>query len=480
MNKEKINKYFELYSPIAFIFLTLLVVFLRIPFYDETHALIISQLNLSEIFQLSRIEGHPILWYLILKPFSSLNLYPYSMALINWVFASLMVVLFWKKAPFNNYIKFLLTFSYPFFQYFGMVSRPYTLGVLIIFLLCSFYKDSTKKPIIYSSLLVLCANISVITAFIAFGFGVLFLFEVFKNKISKKDLTAISLIFITGFLLLCSQFLFLETPKMQPAESHTMFLKHLSYFIFAPFADFKNKNLNQVALQLVSSISFFYFSFLFFKAAKKSFFLFFLSVIPMILLFALIYIGDFWHYYLIFIVFISALWINWDKLKNNKIANILVVLLVLLNMTSYSITQNGKNRINQPIFYKKTLDIVLNSKDYKDSKLFCFNHYSHLAPGLLLYLKKEGISLYDNHNNDRTSFSAIRNIQNMEYKALRLDEFLKYLSKDKNNYLLATSNKTVDYQNFSYSEGNKTIYFDLVEKHPEIYLLIYKIRYEIR
>jgi len=184
--KEKLNKYLEIYSPIAFILSTLIIALIRIPFYDETHAFIISQLTFGEIFQLSRIEGHPILWYLILKPFNSLNLYPYSMSLINWFFASFMILLFWKKAPFNNYIKFLLTFSYPFFQYFGTISRPYTLGVLIIFLLCTLYKDSIKKPILYSVLLVLCANISVITAFIAFGFGILFLYEIFKNKTNKK------------------------------------------------------------------------------------------------------------------------------------------------------------------------------------------------------------------------------------------------------------------------------------------------------
>ena len=91
---EKTNKYLGLFSPLAFILLTLIIAIFRMPFYDETHALIISQMSLGEIFQLSRIEGHPVLWYLILKPFSSLNLYPYSLAIINWIFASLMILVF--------------------------------------------------------------------------------------------------------------------------------------------------------------------------------------------------------------------------------------------------------------------------------------------------------------------------------------------------------------------------------------------------
>ena len=177
---EIFNKKIELIAPIAYILLTLFYSISRTPFFDEAYAYLISNLQIGDIFQLTRIEGHPILWFLLLKPFNNLNFYPYSMYIINWIFAGLMIFLFWKKAPFNNYIKFLLTFSYPFFQYFGLVSRPYTLGVLVIFLLCTFFKDSVKKPVLYSILLVLCANISVITAFIAFGFGVLFLYEIFK------------------------------------------------------------------------------------------------------------------------------------------------------------------------------------------------------------------------------------------------------------------------------------------------------------
>ena len=348
---ENIDVFLEKYIPFLFIALTLLLSLLRTPFYDETHAFVISQLNLSEIFYLSRIEGHPIFWYLLLKPFSNLNFYPYSMMLINWVFASIMIFVFWKKAPFNNWIKLLLTFSYPFFQYFAVVSRPYALGVLAIFLLSIFYEKSLKRPILYSLLLIFCANISVITFFVAFGFGILFLYECYKNKLlfSKKTLL-MWIIFAFGILLLACQFLFLETPKMQSANAHSLFLKHFVYFVCLPFSDLENKNLNQILLQLTTSVSFFYFIFLFFKKAKSSLFLMIFSCIPMIIMFLTIYIGDFWHYYFIFIAFICALWINWDKFKNEKIANILLVLLIFFNMTSYSITQNGKNQTNQPIF----------------------------------------------------------------------------------------------------------------------------------
>ena len=473
------NKYIGKIAPVAFIILTLVYSFLRIPFYDETHAFIISQLDLSQIFYLTRIEGHPILWYLLLKPFNNLNFYPYSLAIINWVFSSIMILIFWKNAPFNNFIKFLITFSYPFFQYFGVVSRPYTLAVLVIFLLASLYKNSLKKPILYSILLVLCANISVISLFIASAFGLLFLFDIFKEKqLNKKDLIIVCSVFCFGLFLLFLQFLFLEKPQMQSDNANLIFLKHFLYFVLMPFKDIHEKNINQTLLQFVSMISVFYFSYIFSKKSKRALFFALVSIIPMLAMFLGVYIGNFWHYYFIFIVLICSFWIDWDKFKNIKFLNFLFVALILLNMSSYSLTKNGKNETNQPIFYKRAYELISKDKKFKNSKLFCFNYYSYLAPGLLVYLEKEGISLFDNHNNNLMSYISIRNLQNQEYKILNPSEFIKYLDKNKDNYLLATSNQMADYKSFYFGDENIKLHFDLVEYHPELYLLVYKLTYD--
>ena len=465
-------------APVAFIVLTLVFSFLRIPFYDEAHAYIISQFDLSEIFYLTRIEGHPILWYLILKPFNNINFYPYSLTLINWVFSSVMIFVFWKKAPFNNLIKFLLTFSYPFFQYFGVISRPYTLAVLVIFLITSFYKDSLKKPILYSILLVLCANISVVSLFISGAFFLLFLYEIYKTKcLSKKQLIDVCLVFFIGFILFISQFLFVEAPKMQTDNAHLIFLKNLLSYTIAPFLGIQSKNINQILLQFVSAFSVFYFSYILFKKSKKAFFITYCSIIPMIIMFLFIYVGNFWHYYFILIAFLCGFWIDWDKFKNDKILNCLLIGLILLNMSSYSLTKNGKNETNQPIFYKKAYEIISKNPKYKNSKLFCFNYYSYLAPGLLVYLKKDNIFFFDNHNNNLLSFEFVKNLQNVDYKTIEPSEFIKYLDKNKDNYLFATSNKIADYNNFSFGDDKYKINLNLVEYHPELYLLIYKITY---
>ena len=154
MNTEK-NKLFYIF-PIIFSVITLIIALLRIPFWDETHAFEIARLNFFQIFYLTRIEGHYLLWYLILKPFSSISLYPYPMLIINWLFCVGAVFVLWLKSPFNNLEKILITFSSPFVFYFAPVARCYSIGVLFLFLICSKFRERYKKYHLFSWLLLIC------------------------------------------------------------------------------------------------------------------------------------------------------------------------------------------------------------------------------------------------------------------------------------------------------------------------------------
>ena len=62
-----LNKYLQKYALLIFALITLILIFTREPFFDEIHAYDIAYLKLNEIFYLTRIEGHPVLWYLFLK-----------------------------------------------------------------------------------------------------------------------------------------------------------------------------------------------------------------------------------------------------------------------------------------------------------------------------------------------------------------------------------------------------------------------------
>ena len=112
--KNKIENYLSKYCVFIFAIVTLFIILLHVPYWDETHAFYISRLKLSEIFAITRVEGHTMLWYLILKPFSSLKLYPYSMSIINWIFCVSAIWVLWKKSPFSVISKTFITFSVPF------------------------------------------------------------------------------------------------------------------------------------------------------------------------------------------------------------------------------------------------------------------------------------------------------------------------------------------------------------------------------
>ena len=267
---KKFNKYLAFIAPILFVVITFFVSINRVPFFDETHAYIISRFSLGEIFNLTRLEGHPILWYLLLKPLNNINWYPYPMLLINWIFMSLAVFVFWKNCTFSNIIKTLIIFSFPFLQFYGIVARPYGLGILITFLIVALYKKSLEKPILYASLLVLCANISALNCVLISGFGIIFIYDIIKSKkLKTMQVVWVFLIFLFGFLALLAQFVNLNMPDGVTIESKVKFIRMFRYFVLNPFLDIQYKYLYHLILEIISFITLYSTIFILFKRDKK-------------------------------------------------------------------------------------------------------------------------------------------------------------------------------------------------------------------
>lgn len=473
------NKYISIIAPVAFIVLTFVSCLNRIPFFDETHAFLISQFSLKEIFHLTRIEGHPILWFLILKPLNNINWYPYPMLLINWLFTCSAIVIFWRFAPFNNIIKFLITFSFPFFQFYGVAARPYGLGILITFIITVLYRQSLKKPVLYAFLLVLCVNVSMLNCLLISGFGVIFIYDIIKSKkLTKKQLIYVSLIFLLGLLALFIQYTGYRMPDWVTSEGKIAFIKCLKYFVLNPFANIKHKLIYHTILQILCFIMLYYTPFVLFKKDKKLLCLSVVSFLAMCIFLVEIYPGTYWHYYLFFVLLICTLWLCWEKVKDIKLLNILFILLILMNMTPYAVSTTGMTQVSESLIYRKMTDTILKNEKYKNAKLFSFDAFTQFAPGILVYLKRNGVNVYDNHGADRMSYQNVGHVTNYKYGAIKVSEFIQYLDKEKENYYIAKSNRVWDYQDFSIKDKNYIVNFDLVEAHPEIYMLIFKITFE--
>ena len=161
VKKESLIKYAVLGS---FCILTLVLALLRAPFWDEANAWMISKsFNLFDlIFHIEKYDGHLFIWHGLIMPFAKFDFfYPYPMYILNWIFCVFALVVFWNKAPFSVLEKSLITFSYPFVWYFGIVARCYSIGILFLFLILSFWKERLKRPYLISLLIILLANTSV-------------------------------------------------------------------------------------------------------------------------------------------------------------------------------------------------------------------------------------------------------------------------------------------------------------------------------
>ena len=191
-------------SLILFCILTIPKLLHHFPWFDEAHAWILAQdMTFYNFIDIIRKEGHFILWYLALMPFAKLNLgYPYSMLFLNWCFYFLAIFILWKKAPFNNVIKIIITFAWISLNYFSIVARCYSLGILGLFILCSLYKKQYEKPILYSIIMVLVAHTTLMNALTVVPFGFIYLYNLIKNKaqLTKKHTISI-IILLTGAIL---------------------------------------------------------------------------------------------------------------------------------------------------------------------------------------------------------------------------------------------------------------------------------------
>ena len=205
INKDFIKKYgLMIFILVLFCIITVPRMLNHYPWFDEAHAWSLSRdMNFVNFADILKHEGHFILWYLVLMPFSKLNFgYPYSQLCINWLFYFLAMFVMWKKAPFNSITKIIITFSWISICYFSIVARCYSLGILLLFITCSLYEKQLEKPVQYSLAMVLTAHTTLLNAFAMVPLGLIYLYNLFKDKslLNKQHHVSILILLIGGIL----------------------------------------------------------------------------------------------------------------------------------------------------------------------------------------------------------------------------------------------------------------------------------------
>ena len=458
-----------------YIIVTALRLIYHQPWYDEALAWnIAQQLNLLEIIHLMRVEGHTFIWYLLLMPFAKADLwYPWPMLIINYIFALASVIYMWKKAPFNNFTKIVVTFSFPFFILFPLVARCYAIGVLLLFFLAGLYRDKLKHPITYSVLISLCANTSVMSVIGASAFGFLFALdmikEALKDNVSKRDFIVSFSVMALGACLILWQ---LGGSNAEIQGNGTDFIKNLSeYYIGTNVLS----NILAITGSILSAILL---PVCLFKN-KKALFFFLYTIGVMLFIFTQIYSGFTHHFVFFFVYVLISYWIYADENPQNTLlkraAEIAVTLVFLSHIftfpdTAYVYIHSGS---------KYFADYILKDNNLKSGRIIL---YYPLDKRVLPYLRKDKVDVWFYCQGQKATYNSA-----LHDAVLCSPKGPKYyvpawiersLSKDKTNYSVLKITDETPLEGFILEDNRRRIVFELYKDMNKTYGIFKTTEYE--
>ncbi len=184
------------------------------PWLDEAQAWLIARdASLSDMFlYLSHVEGHPSFWWLLLAVPARAGI-PYEIGLkgINILIAVAACALFEFRSPFPNAFKIFFPFTYFFFYQYSIVTRPYMLLILALFLAAATFSGRDDKPVFHLlSLILLCLSDTFGIA-IAGGIALGWTVAVIKRLVKKdressfkplKHIICLSVLLLTALFLI--------------------------------------------------------------------------------------------------------------------------------------------------------------------------------------------------------------------------------------------------------------------------------------
>ena len=161
---------------------------------DESQAwVLVKGSTIPEIFSLCASEGHPVLWFLFLYPFTRLGFSFYHFSYISICLMDVAAALWLKKAPFNMFVRLCVLLSPLFFYYNPVICRVYALLMIIILLICILWKDRHDHPLYYGLLVALLLQTHMLMSGMAIGMTVDMILELKNRKGDIKKLAGLFL-----------------------------------------------------------------------------------------------------------------------------------------------------------------------------------------------------------------------------------------------------------------------------------------------
>ena len=353
-----------------------------------------------------RCEGHPIIWYLIIKIFILLKLPYESFNLISVIFSSLGVFIFLFKSRFEWYIKVLFPFTFFVFYQFSVISRAYCMILLILSILASIWEKRESHYLLFTILLIIMMNLEIYTYLLAGSIFLLELIDYIKDKKNrnKGKMIYFVIIFLSFFLTLL--YLLPQTNTYVPINE--LVFRFSKAFIL-PY------NLSD-NISLI--VDFFLISYLLIVLYKKNeLFRIIIMILPVIL-FMIVYYFNVWHYGILFLFFIFIIWIN--KLENTKSIMVLIIISCIIQIR-WSIN-SSINEVNK--VYSSSNEVASFIKKYDYKNLYVFG-YKFEAVAINAYFPK---NIYRNWTLNKGFFSF--DLKNKSYFNFDIKDIIYDINAD--------------------------------------------------
>jgi hypothetical protein len=153
----------------AFVALLLLGMHQHVIWRDEAEAWLIvrDSADVPTLLHNMRYTGHPALFYVLMMPFQAALHSVVALQALQFITTCALTALLLWGSPFTQFERLLLPFgAFTLFEY-GVKSRSYALGFVLLCLACLVVQRRPRRPIVLGMTLALLANVHVLFAILA-------------------------------------------------------------------------------------------------------------------------------------------------------------------------------------------------------------------------------------------------------------------------------------------------------------------------
>ncbi len=227
---------------------------------DEVRALSLALQGDSVFAMLKGIhgEGHPAIWYLLLRGAHALVPHPEVLQLLSIVIAAAAMVILLLRSPFSLPVLALILISaFSVYEY-SVMARNYGISMLLLFLFAVFYEQHRERDCLLGVLLFLLANCNVPSAIDVGGLLLLWFVDVLSSettdKLRRVQIFLYNASLATLGVMTCFVTVFPTFNDAAIIDVHTVTIKTLMKAAFLPSLQFRDSCALPGAARLVKVV----------------------------------------------------------------------------------------------------------------------------------------------------------------------------------------------------------------------------------